>query len=120
MCGRKKGKGNLSFENSSFLPKTQKLFRRHEPDYEVLVRLCKNDEAPTLSGGVATLVFIRRKQDAKRLLDKAPSHLASVRVRPKATLVRHKRPTQSFVRLSALADRVATRLRWDALFIGCR
>ena len=116
---RKKEKGNLSFENSSFLPKTQKLLSRHEPDYEALVRLCKNCEAHTLSGGVATLVFIRRKQDAKRLLDKA-SHLASVRVRPKATLVRHKRPTQSFVRLSALADRVATRLRWDALSIGCR
>ena len=73
----------------------------------------------TLSWGVATRVFIRRKQDAKGLLDKA-AHLAPVRVRPKATLVRHKRPTQSFVRLSALADRVATRLKWDAPFIECR
>ena len=72
-----------------FLPKMQKLLRRHEIDYEVL--LCKNRKAHPLSGAWSTLVFVRRKQEVKGLPDKA-AHVAPVRVRPKATLARHKRP----------------------------
>ena len=73
---RKKGKGNLSFENSSFLPKKQKLFIRHDTDF-----CAKNREAQPLSGAWSTLVFVRRKQEVKGLLVEA-AHVAHVRVRP--------------------------------------
>ena len=117
---RKKGKGNLFFQNPSFLPKMQKLFRGHEIDYEV--RLCKNCEASyaVLGRGHPCVYPSQTRCERAPRQSRPGAHLAPVRVRPKATLVRHKRPTQSFVRLSALADRVATRLKWDAAFIECR